>query len=54
MSFSVHVDNKKKGILIHGKCPKQRLGKHSLTAGKRYSINFTKNNTKFCSNLLYN
>ena len=48
MNSSIHVDNKKKDILILGKGPTQRLGEYSLTAEKMYSINFTKNNTKFC------
>ena len=54
MSSSVHVDNKKKGILILGKGPTQRLGEHSLSAEKMYSINFAKVNTKFCLRLHYN
>ena len=48
MNSSIHVDNKKKDILILGKGPTQGLGEYSLTAEKMYSINFTKNNTKFC------
>ena len=41
MSSSVHIDNKKKDILILGKDPTQGL-KHTLTAKKKiYSINFT-------------
>ena len=36
MSSSVHVDNKKKDILIIGKAPTQGLGKHSLTVEKMY------------------
>ena len=35
---------------IEGKGPKQGL-QHKLTAEKLYSINFTKNNTKFCLSL---
>ena len=31
MSLSVHVDNKRKDILILGKGPTQGLGEHSLT-----------------------
>ena len=44
MSSSVHVDNKKKDILILGKGPTQGL-EHTLTAEKMYLINFivTKN-----------
>ena len=40
MSSSVHVDNKKKAILILGKDPTQEL-EHTLTADKMYLINFT-------------
>ena len=36
MSSSVHVDNKKKDILIIGKGPTQGLGEHSLTAENMY------------------
>ena len=53
MKSSIHVDNKGKNILILGKCPTQGSGEHSLTAGKMYSINFNKNNTKFCLSLHY-
>ena len=37
MNSSIHVDIKRKGILILG--PTQGLGEHSLTAEKMYSIN---------------
>ena len=47
MSSSPHIDNKEKGILIFGKEPTQEL-ENTLNAEKLYSINFTKNNTKFC------
>ena len=40
MSFSAHIDNKKKDILVLGKGPTQGL-EHILTAEKMYSINFT-------------
>ena len=40
MSSSVHVDNKKKDILILGKGPTQGL-EHMLAAEKMYSIKFT-------------
>ena len=36
------------------KVQRRRLGKNSLTEEKMYSINFTKNNTKFCLSLHYN
>ena len=54
MSSSVHVDNKKKDILILGEGPTQALEGTSLTAEKLYSINFTENNKKFCLSLHYN
>ena len=54
MNSSVHVDNKGKDILILGKGPTQGLGEHSLTAEKMYSINFSKDNIKFCLSLHYN
>ena len=41
MSSSVHVDNKREKILILASGHTQRLGAHSLTAEKMYSINFT-------------
>ena len=41
MSSAAHVDNKGKDILIVGTGPTKGLGKHSLTAEKMYSINFT-------------
>ena len=54
MSSSVHVDNKRKDILILGKGPTQGLSEHSLSAEKMYSINFTKGNAKFYLRLHYN
>ena len=54
MSSSVHVDNKKKDVVILGKCPTQGLDDTTLTAEKLYSINFTENNKKFCLSLHYN
>ena len=50
MSFSAHLDNKKKNILILGKGPTQRL-EHTLTTEKIYSINFTVTRKKFCLSL---
>ena len=41
MSSFPYIDNKKKYILILGKGSTQGL-EHTLTAGKLYSINFTK------------
>ena len=54
MNSSPHIDNYGKDILILGTGPTQGLGEHSLTAEKKDSINFTKNNTKFCLSLYYN
>ena len=53
MSSSAHIDNKKKNILVLGKGPTQGL-KHTLTAEKMYSINFTVTKKKFCLSLHYN
>ena len=53
MSSSPHIDNEKKDILILVKGPTLVL-EHTLTAEKLYSINFTKNNTKFSLSLHYN
>ena len=53
MRSSVHVDNKKKYILILGKAPTQGLDGTTLTAEKLYSINVTENNKRFCLSLHY-
>ena len=53
MSSSVHIDNKKKDILILGKGPTQGL-EHTLNSDKIYSINFTVTKKKFCLSLHYN
>ena len=53
MSTSIHVDNKKKDILVLGREPTQGL-ESALTAEKMYSINFTVTKNKFCSRLHYN
>ena len=44
MSSSVHVDNKKKDVLVLGEGPTQGLDGITLTAEKKYSISFTENN----------
>ena len=54
MNSSIHIDNKKKDILILGLGPTQGLGENSLTAEKIYSINFTITKKKFCLSLHYN
>ena len=53
MSASSDIDNKKNDILIPGKGPTQGL-EHTQAAEKLYSINFVKENTKFCLSLHYN
>ena len=53
MSFSSHIDNKIKDILVLGKRPTQGL-EHTLTAEKIYAINFTVSKKKFCLSLHYN
>ena len=54
MSSSVHVDNKKKDILILGKGPTQGLDDTMFTAEDQCSINFSISNRKFCLNLYDN
>ena len=52
ISFSAHMDNQKKDILVLGKGPTQGL-EHTLTAEKMYSVNFIVNENKFCLSLHY-
>ena len=54
MSSLVHNDNRKKDILILGKGRADGLDDTTLTAEKKYSINFTKQQLKLCVSLLYN
>ena len=54
MTSSIEIDNKGKDILILGRGPTQGLGERSLSTEKMYSINFTKENTKFSLSLHYN
>ena len=51
VTSSVHVYNKNKDILVLGEGPTQRLDDTTLTAEKKYSINFTENNKKICLSL---
>ena len=53
MSSSIHINNKKKVILVFGRGPMQGL-ESTLTAEKMYSINFTVTKKKFCLSLHYN
>ena len=50
---SIHIDNKKKDILVLGRGPTQGL-ESTLTAEKMYLINFTVTKKKFCLSLHYN
>ena len=54
MSSSVHIDNKKKDILILGKGLTQGLGDTTLIVEAHYSINFSRSNRKFCLSLYNN
>ena len=53
MSTFIHIDNKRKNILVLGRGPTQGL-ESTLTAEKIYSINFTVTKKKFCLSLHYN
>ena len=50
MTSSIHIDNKKKDILVLVRGPMQGL-ESTLTAEKMYSINFTVTKKKFCLSL---
>ena len=52
MSSSIHIDNKKKDILVLGRGPTQG-SESTLTSEKMYSINFTATKKKFCLSLHY-
>ena len=54
MSSSVYIDNKKKDILILGEGPTQGSDGTTFTVKKKYLINFTEDNKKFCLSLHYN
>ena len=47
MSSSVHIDSKKKDILILGKDPTQGIDYTTLIAQAQHSINFSRSNRKF-------
>ena len=50
----VHIDNRKKDVLILGKRPTDGLDDTTLTAEKDYSINFIEQQKKSCLSLHYN
>ena len=51
MSSSVHIDNRKKDILVFGIGQTQGLDDSTLTVETHYSTNFSRSNIKFCLNL---
>ena len=53
-SSSVHIDNKKKDILVLGKGPTQGLDDTKITPEAKYSINISRSYKKFCLSLYYN
>ena len=54
MSSSLHFDNKYKDLLILGEGITQRLDDTTLTAGVKYTINYTKPEKGFALSLYYN
>ena len=52
--MSVHIDDKKKDILVLGKGPTQGLDDTTITAEAEYSINFSRSQRKFCLSPHYN
>ena len=54
MSSSVHVDNKRKDVLIFGEGTTQGLDDTTLTAEAKYPINFTQSGKRFVLSLHYN
>ena len=51
MTSFVHIDNKKKDILILAKDPTKGLDDATLSAEKKYSLSFTKQQNKLCLSL---
>ena len=54
MSSSLHIDNKKKDILILSNDPAQGSDNKTLTAEAQYSFNFSRSNRKICLSFSYN
>ena len=54
MNSSVHIDNKRKYILVLGEGPTQGLDDTTLTAEAKYPINFTQSGKRFVLSLQYN
>ena len=53
-SSSIHIDNKKKDMLVLGKGSTQGLDDATITAESEYSVNFSRSARTFCLNLHYN
>ena len=53
-SLSSHSDNRKNNLLILGESPTYGIYGSVESPKKRFNINFTKANTKFCLSLHYN
>ena len=53
-SSSSHSDNRKKIFLILGECTTFRINGSFGSPEKKFRINFSKANTKFCLSLHYN
>ena len=53
-SLSSHSDNRKNNLLILGESPTYGIYGSVESPEKRFNINFTKANTKFCLSLHYN
>ena len=53
-SLSFHSDNRKNNLLILGESPTYGIYGSVESPEKRFNINFTKANTKFCLSLHYN
>ena len=53
MSLLMHIDNKKKDILILGIGPTDGLQDTTLKAEQKYAIRFTEQQKKFCLKLHY-
>ena len=53
-SLSPHSDNRKNNLLILGESPTYGIYGSVESPEKRFNINFTKANTKFCLSLHYN
>ena len=54
MSSSLHIDDRKKEVLILGKGRNQVLDHTAFTAEAQFSINFSRSNRKLCLSLQYN